>query len=292
MTVEKFDKIYEEAIRARKEKYEALRERVMKAAASANNGRLPTIGTDGSLHAPCDGYEYYCGYKGGVYAAGQYLPFNPDSDSPNVVRTIRVLVEKSLVSDFEIRKHWIVGHFTYGHAGRSFRQDGRELCYLYLTAGSWLKKFFEKTLAEFEDRPIEKKAEAKPKGKAPVGKTTVIGIIKGLKEAPNPFAYRGTISKMFVELDNGSTCYGTYPSLNRTMEKYEQLICANGGSRGLRIKFSADFSLSDDETHAFFKSPKLISLESVEPIEVKKPESNMTEPADVSLAKFFKLLDD
>lgn len=57
-------------------------------------------------------------------------------------------------------------------------------------------------------------------------------------------SYYGIQFKMFVELENGSTIYGSLPSKISEAEI------------GDKVSFSANFThADDDDTHAFFKRP-------------------------------------
>lgn len=127
--------------------------------------------------------------------------------------------------------------------GKQFQKQGVDTCYVYIEAASkGYINIIRNFLEEINNKQKEIQEQNKPKkGIAPEGKQVITGTILGLPCTEN---YYGIQLKMFVELENGSTVYGSLPS-----KLYEAEI-------GDKIQFSANFTHAEkDNTHAFFKRP-------------------------------------
>lgn len=245
----------------------AVRERVEKAAATANNGKEPTVDCYGRLHAPCDGYMW----EDEVYAGGSYLPFPAwyweelfeqtgiarSGGSFNVTSKTRIKLLKSEADD--ITK--LSGAYASFTCGKSWNSKDGEVCYMYietnrkglLTIIHDFKEQRDKELAE--KLAAEKEAAKLLKGDAPEGRVVVKGKVLHAKLVERQsFGYydNGYDWKMLVELENKSTVWGTIPSA----------INYGEDTVGREVQFTATFTpAEDDHTHAFFKRPaKAIEL--------------------------------
>jgi hypothetical protein len=111
----------------------------------------------------------------------------------------------------------------------------------------YLEKAIEKVIEK-----IKLEAKKAEKGNAPKGRVLVSGLVVYTKYQPSMY---GEQLKMLVELENGATVWGAAPKklLRLSHEKGSTL-------QGNRIKFEADFTPSNDNTHAFFKSPSKVEL--------------------------------
>lgn len=246
------------------ENYIKMRERVMRRAAEMNEDVAPTIGSDGRLHSPHDGYYW----DDNVYHGGSYLPFTADmwemlvESSAGLVK----LYDKSkhdqklrIKSDLKTYNELVSALADLEEKGIKLKANlshgavwgDEDTCYIYLVTRHMalvnaLRTHLDELRAEEELKREKRLAELKAlKGTAPKGRVSVVGKIVNLKEDMTYFSYHGELSiKAFIELENKSTVYGTIPS-----SIYE-------AKKGDVIEFVASFEhANDDETHAFYKRP-------------------------------------
>ena len=239
----------------------AVRERVEKAAATANNGKEPTVDCYGRLHAPCDGYMW----EDDIYAGGAYLPFpawyweelferTGIAGGPaqfDVTNKTRLKLLKSEADDIVP----LTGKYAIFKCGKSWNSKDGEMCYLYIETK---RKGLLKLIQDFKDQrdkeiaeklAAEKEAAKLLKGDAPEGRIVVTGRVLAAKLVTrDSFSYydNGCDWKMLVELENKSTVWGTIPSA----------INYGTDTVGREVQFTATFTpAQDDHTHAFFKRP-------------------------------------
>jgi hypothetical protein len=94
-------------------------EKLIIAIASANQGKQPTIDTQGRLHAPCNGYVY----NDSVYAAGEYM--SDEFNKAGQMATAKVKISVELIE--AIKAVWSAVSF-----GKSWQgNDGITVCYAY-----------------------------------------------------------------------------------------------------------------------------------------------------------------
>jgi hypothetical protein len=110
-------------------------------------------------------------------------------------------------------------------------------------------EYAEKIIAEID----AKEAKLAARGEAPGGVQVITGVVTGTNIVPG--FYGKTQLKMFVEIENGATVYGTAPA--KLLE-----ICHKAGNsiKGQRVKFKALFTKTDDIHFSWFKSPKKVEL--------------------------------
>lgn len=234
-------------------KYIALRERVMKRAANANNGVPPKTGMDGRMHAPFDGY--YWDEK--EYHGGSYLPLTPEmweelemakgsslnhGDYSGYTKSAKIKSTIEMFNDVEnligmLAQEGVRVPVEISH-GKTW---GNGDCYIYIKTK--VKSILDAMEVYAEEARSEYLAEArKSKGESPDGRLEVTGVVINLK-------YYIEGSKMTVKLENGSTVYGSLPSSIADCKK------------GDEIKFTATFERANgDSTHSFYKRPSKASI--------------------------------
>jgi len=105
----------------------------------------PTIGIDGRLHAPCNGFEW----EGSVYAGGEYLP----DDGGMEVKTKRYMTTLDVVQALQGMPHCTVSN------GKVFNDN---MTYVYITGPNYI-------IANLPD--MREKIIVEEDGKFPVGQT-------------------------------------------------------------------------------------------------------------------------
>lgn len=240
-------------------RFQTIQERVMKELQDNNAGLIPNVDCLGRLHASCDSYN---DVNDNVYLKGQFIPMPETEDdcffgvpvSSKEIKT-RIQIFGSLITDINelIDLNTVLNGITFG-LGKTFKKSGLDTCFLYVNAASHgylniTRDFIETKLQEIKDK-IELETPAKLKGVAPEGKQSIQGVVLGTPVVEDFYGYT---CKVFVELENGSTVYGTLPSKICDVEI------------GETIAFTANFNHAlDDNTHAFFKRPSKPSIVSVQ----------------------------
>jgi hypothetical protein len=243
-----------EAKAHRIEAYKKRRAQIVERMKVANQGVPPVVGSDGSLHAPFDGYVAFSvkTEKAGVYGGGQYIPGSSDADaverSPLVTRKINVPL--SLFNEIKASKGGLF-HLIRWEGKRSWvdRHYGIEVINVWFEADEWLVNQLEKFVYGFFDSLPVAEEPVKVKGLAPVGDHEVEGLVLSVKAQESAY---GPSLKMLVELGNNATVWGTAPTalLSAAVEAGKDL-------RGAVVSFQASFTpAQDDARHAFFKRPK------------------------------------
>lgn len=205
----------------------------------------PTWGKDNRPHSPFDGYLWEHPRTGSIdaYGAGQYLPFtdeftdifNPEYSGEHGFYYIRLTPEMiDAINDNSMYFHCI--------PGKSWEVANVMIVSTKVYAAPYLldalKAYSEEKIKELQD------TEKLSKGEAPEGKQTVNGKIINVKEIDG---YYGFTLKCLIVLENKSTIWGTLP---KSLDK---------DFRG-EVTLSATFERSkDDNTHSFFKRPKLLN---------------------------------
>ncbi|ANM46447.1 hypothetical protein BI036_gp021 [Morganella phage vB_MmoM_MP1] len=258
-----FNELINSLIEARKKAYIEHRQRIIARAEELNAGWMmnsklqkdlgirtvqPTEGKDGRLHAPFDGYLWEHPRTGSIdeYGGGQYLPVTdewddmekPDYTFEHGFWKLR-LTEEMYIS--LLGNSYIETKTPY----KKWTVSNTPVCMVEVrTHKEILKAIQEYSEKVFDDLYAETK---KDKGIAPEGKQTVKGTIVRVKTYED---FYGVTSKMTVELENKSTVYGSLPK------------CVPLDYRGT-IEFKATFEQAkDDNTHAFFKRPSSVEIES------------------------------
>jgi len=244
------------------ENYAKLRARVAEKAATANNGKEPTIDCYGRLHAPCDGYFW----EDTTYQGGAYLPFSEEFYEQLELMTGRVRTANSRRFAYSVRLKSTTKEIeelsacigNYGVVERGRIWDDGESSYAYIKTNqkslSDLIHTYEQERAAAREAAREAElAKLKAlKGTAPEGRVAVKGKIVMIKDVQGQsFSYydSGITTKMLVELGNKSTVWGTLPSKIYDAEK------------GDTVEFTATFEHAEgDHTHAFFKRPSKTSI--------------------------------
>lgn len=223
------------------ERYKALRKSILEAAAKANNDLEPNVDCYNRMHAPCHGYNW----DGQEYAKGSYLPIPPEwrednGQSPSPIKidhgyTTKV---KSNLDEVEQLKQ---ACGKCAEVGAGVVWDDNSTCYAYIkTERKGLKELVGVYLEEQKKEQI--RLNKKIKAKAPVGRRSVKGVVRCLKNVVSQF---GVTTKMLIEAENKSTMWGTVP--NNLIDHVQTNSV---------ITFTATFEpSSEDPTHAFFKRP-------------------------------------
>lgn len=87
--------------------------------------REPTIGVDGRLHAPHDGYIW----GDAIFAGGQYLPDDEEQGKLGKLTPIKMCVNVSLLTQLQ-------DLFLGGSMGKSWVTNGVEVAYFYTTVSA------------------------------------------------------------------------------------------------------------------------------------------------------------
>lgn len=258
--------------------YEKRLERVKEAYSEANNGLLPNLDKIGRLHAPCNGYtvpqfskfledaeDFEDNYKNALFSKGEFIPY-PMSDDYDY---FTMLGDRTKHYSFEFRIQVSEKEIEILESincedkpfSISFSRSWnfRNVKYSYVTISSfWKTVHYEfadniqsyRQMIEEQERLEKERVRLErlaKKGKAPVGVDTVSGIVISFK---NVFDGFGNIkTKMLVELENKSTVFGIRPARIKEVKE------------GDKVTFTATFDSTDDDTHAFYKSPKQVSFE-------------------------------
>lgn len=257
-----FKEILVQAIEARRAEYRAHRERIEARAAELNKGAViagynrgavistePTWGKDNRPHAPFDGYLWEDVRTGNIdaYGGGQYLPYTDDFDDINKPEYtgdhgyyyVR-MTEEMLVAleDKEYSYMFSINKGSFFKLGDTMITSVKIYAPKYIL--DLLSKYSEAELIRLKE--IEKLS----KGEAPDGRQDVFGTVLNVKVTDG---YYGPAIKCLIKLENGATIWGTLPKPLHV------------DFRGW-IKMTATFERkADDNTHAYYKRPKLIEFE-------------------------------
>lgn len=253
--------------------YEKRLERVEEAYRVENNNISPNIDNKGRLHAPCDGYciptirleacSFEECYSEKLFGKGEFLP-NPIRDDEFLFFTggkierkftasIRLegadFIEafKTLADDSKDKAYSIKFSRVWNYKGENCCFVTVQSCWVSVT--NMFKNQVEilveaKKAAKAKSEPVK---EVKVKGVAPVGRSTVKGVIIGFK-TESGYMDGTFVHKMLIELENNATVYGTIPAKIIEAEK------------GDTVEFTATFEQSDDNTHGYYKRPAKPSI--------------------------------
>lgn len=262
--LENFVTTYNKEITKMKNRSEAQDRKMIELLRNVNEGLVPKIDRLGRYHAAADGY---CDVSGHIYQKGQYIPMPDDliEEFPSLViapkpyyTKIKMVSDtitefRSLLAEFENENgKYEIGPitFSFGKEWESFKPfNGSLHSFLYIETRSkhLFPKIREALFKDVEKYIEEKVAEAKEilsqsiTGESPEGRETIRGKVLGL---PVVEGYYGMTCKVMVELDNGTTVYGTLPT-----KLYDAEL-------GDVIEFTATFNRAEDSTtHSFFKRP-------------------------------------
>ena len=229
-------------------RFMTLMEREMDVLSELNNGVSPSMDCTGRLHAANDGFS---DVSGQFYVKGQFIPipWSAQEDAFFMIPNTKNW-EKRLKLSGEILDEILENLNTELDGielstGKVFKQNDTNNAYLYIKASSqgYLNIAFD-YFKEVMEEQLKKIEESKPKvikGLAPEGKQRILGTILGM---PIVEGYYGYAYKVFIELENKSTVYGTLPSKISHAEI------------GDKVAFTSTFTVAeDDDTHAFFKRP-------------------------------------
>ena len=242
-------------------RYAARIEALNNAWSEANEKLRPNQDRLGRLHSPCDGYSLpqHVDFHPDIdceqlYRKGEFLPTPLAIDETDAhfqvkrsnelknrfVSKDKIKVELKLAE--EMVEHLDGNNFITISHGKSWNVDGINLCYLYLTAIS--ESFFNDFVKSIKES-IASDFTHNYTGSAYEGRQTVKGKIVKVNDSFNYYSKYPT-EKAFIILDNDSTCYGTLPA---------------GFNVGDTVQFTATFTKSDKEHHAFYKRPsKMVSV--------------------------------
>lgn len=276
--MEKFDLVKSAMEKAVVETNKFYREKISKMEQSwteANDMIPPNIDCLGRCHAPCDGYALspYMDYGRNVnpdrlYAKGEFLPiplidddafYRGGSSRGNCPLRDKIKVDLELAE--KITNEFAGNLYVEFKTGKSWNLNGTDVCYLYLE--SYVDGVFKRFLTAIRDaiENTEVREKKSYTGNAYEGRQRVKGKIVSIKEeeVPGYGYYAGsstTNKKVFIVLDNDSTCYG-----NLTNWEFEV---------GDEIEFTATFTKANGSTHhAFYKRPhKMICINQPESTEV------------------------
>ena len=221
----------------------ALIGRISKGMENDNEGLAPVVDRIGKWHSPCDGY--YDSVSDKFYAAGEFLPM-PEVESdcfsgacyPKTVFKDRVILSGKALDSVKSLSN--VDGVTLS-TGKEFVKDGIKSAYLYINSHS---KGHLKAIIDWAKNAVEEEKPEQPvigKGEIEPGKQTVKATVIAIKLVESDF---GVSMKLFAELENKATVYGTLPAALANCD------------RGDKIEFTATFEqANDDKTHAFYKRP-------------------------------------
>lgn len=146
--------------------------------------------------------------------------------------------------------------------GSSWSVNGIEICYLYLKAHveNVFKYFYDavKSAIENTDKHVYT-------GSAYEGRQLVKGKIAraSIETVVDYSGYSSTteIIKLFIVLDNDSTCFGNFPS-SVIINGHKQYFCGSCEDlRGVEVEFTATFTKAkNSDHHAYYKRPHKMNL--------------------------------
>lgn len=232
--------------------YQARRERVFNAVATANQNTMPVRDGRGRYHAPFDGYVWPD--TGDEYAGGEFLPFLDDLSEPKmpkewskIHRKTRILIKATEYTAF---RDEIDQYLAEIGCGKPFEREGMEVCYVYMSCYTEsMKRIIDQ--GTFDYREKAKEAIKESKGAAATGRIAQVATVLAIKGELSRFAYNKLDFKMFIKFENGSTALGTVPNALVDVLKVGDVI-----------DITATFEVGKDETHAYFKRPVVSIKES------------------------------
>ena len=251
----------EAALRAREKRLE-------KMGSDLNDGIMPTLDSQGRLHAPCDGYAWTWEVEGHInrepFLAGEFLPCDSKREATQRFRVKGArrheciplgLADAVQEACAVLRGHEVPFDLSSGQPFES-RQWGEEVAHVYAETPSAeaheiLAAFFDAQVyaqrrAEIEQREkAEREAyeNAKP---CPEGRVEITGTLLGVKSVPN--AWGGAL-RCLVRDDRGFKVWGSLP------------YALNSAEIGDRLTFTAAVTPADDDPKfGFFKRPTKAQL--------------------------------
>jgi hypothetical protein len=247
--------LLESAREERLQKYRKRREQIMSRMAVANRGVPPVVGSDGSLHAPFDGYLAFSTktLSEEVYGGGQYIPCSlndSEEDSHLHFTTRKIRIPASLFNEIK-SSNGPLYHLVRWEGKRSWvdRSLGIEVINVWFHAGKWLLDQLDRIMEKFFEDVPKVVEPVKVKGVAPAGFCAVEGVVLAVKVQDSVY---GPTLKMLVEMGNNATVWGTVPASLQDASRG-----ANRELRGALVSFQANFeTATGDVCHAFFKRPK------------------------------------
>lgn len=229
-----------------------------------NDGVPPTVGSDGRLHAPHDGYVWsWCVERDGEVVAefekeclgGEFLPLGEGFCEQTKTNTSRIAYVPLAVAEQLVEGLKSCLHITHG---QPFEGRDGQTCHLYVNT----KCKDAVSIIEDAIRAPERAAQAKREAEeaaiyaaaeeVPEGRVEVTGEVLTIRHDDNQW---GGVTKMLVRDVRGFKVWGSRP---------ESLGEAR---RGDTITFTAAVTQSsDDPKFGFFKRPTKASI--VEAMEV------------------------
>lgn len=97
----------------------------------------PTHGVDGRLHAPCDNYVW----GDNVYMGGQYLPNHEYDAMVLPCHKVKIKIATNMIESFK-------SLFPNDSTGKSWSQNGTDVCYFYASVSTREKTELNKLLPE------------------------------------------------------------------------------------------------------------------------------------------------
>lgn len=244
----------EAALRAREKRLE-------KMGSDLNDGLMPTLDSQGRLHAPCDGYAWTWEVEGHIncepFLAGEFLPCDSKHEA---TRRFRVkgarrheciplgLADAVQDACSVLRGHAVPFDLSPGQPFES-RQWGEEVAHVYAETPSAeaheiLAAFFDAQV--YAQRRTQERTEHAAAEPCPEGRVEITGTLLAVKTVPN--AWGGAL-RCLVRDDRGFKVWGSLPyALSRA-------------EPGDRLTFTAAVTPADDDPKfGFFKRPTKAQL--------------------------------
>lgn len=254
---------FEKVVEKTNERYAKRVEAMQNLWSEANDMLAPNIDSRGRLHAPCSGYALpqhvdYCVDVDPehLYRKGEFLPVPLSTDEDAMY--FQQMKSANLRNRFTLREKIKVdldfaeeitaelngnSYVTFSH-GKSWEVNGKPVCYLYLNSivNAVFNDFVNliRNVVENNDKHIFT-------GVAPEGRQKVKGKIVKITDAYmfSDITLYPT-DKVYIILDNDSSCYGTLPSGDFHV--------------GDIVEFTATFTHSKASHHAFYKRPHKMTV--------------------------------
>lgn len=251
----------EAALRAREKRLE-------KMGSDLNDGLMPTLDSQGRLHAPCDGYAWTWEVEGHInrepFLAGEFLPCDSKHEA---TRRFRVkgarrheciplgLADAVQGACAVLREHEVPFDLSSGQPFES-RQWGEEVAHVYAETPSAeaheiLAAFFDSQVyaqrrAEIEEREKAEREAYENAEPCPEGRVEITGTLLAVKNVPN--AWGGAL-RCLVRDDRGFKVWGSLP------------YAISAAEIGDRLTFAAAVTPADeDPKFGFFKRPTKAQL--------------------------------
>ena len=103
----------------------------------------PTVDKTGRYHAPVDGYVWI---NGDTYLGGQYLPVDEDNGKGKATQTKKIKIELDAVPALK--------EVVEGSHGKSWEENGKQVCYFYAQVEQSLLTLINKQLPDAGSKRI------------------------------------------------------------------------------------------------------------------------------------------